>query len=845
MTGYRFGFELDTNPFYIHTSNTDITALFGASENSSTIRLYSGDQSNQGFNITTDVSPNLNIYRNNYNDSLFFIDGNTGCVGIGTTKPSNKLDIQGDLYIEGQLIQRGSNSILVTEVVVAGTSLYVEEVRSCNIDGTIKFVNSSLAAINDINCITLHTCNIDVHGKLTTYGNSTCNTQQLIVHNCEENSISPALKVIQCNSNEPVAQFYSGSNVVFSIGAYGIFGGTAIGIGTTTPNANLHIVNEMTTTAKPRIQYIGNIQTIETTSGDIKVNNPGVYQFGHIISWTGNNLDETMKMHASGILNLRGSNINSQYRFDALIHTLNDNISKPSLDNNVGNFSSYIDTSMISPPTLRIDRYSNKSVYLYLEWNTIESDYSVNMDLNIFATRNTGSIRVHPLLMYVEDYIPLLESSCDIGPQIADTGGLVIGVSSRGAEGYDYANMNSASFLWWNPVWIGLVNECQQNATCTSLPNIPQSVISPYTNQNVPFVEYLSTTLTYSDPYLADTLQISGQPFLQYILGNLVRFEMCHGQVPVIVSGTIQYGFIFRWDPTSVATNDMISLHTKIYISSHDDIHSYYEYNAIVSLENNGTTLPNKIMHNEINSYNSKEITILPIVKSKRISSSSVFIYVEWKTCNVNYMVNMKMEVIAPRSINNLGAHPFINLYRPSSTDVILYQNTNYEYSTIPGPLLGKAGTTLVDGYIVNINNGLRKIIYGGGYNFNSLGEHKAGFDITWENVATNLRQIFEVDFILYGNTSTNNFYKKVAVSINPYNNNTTLPGLTNIHYDQSLYCIDNNTKPIIEVLRLNSNSIRLYCKWTNVNANQKVFVKLEIVSSNNLGNISIIKLEI
>ena len=82
-------------------------------------------------------------------------------------------------------------------------------------------------------------------------------------------------------------------------------------------------------------------------------------------------------------------------------------------------------------------------------------------------------------------------------------------------------------------------------------------------------------------------------------------------------------------------------------------------------------------------------------------------------------------------------------------------------------------------------------------------------------------------------------------MSINPYNNNTTLPGLINIQYDQTLYCFDNNTKPIIEVLRLNSKAIRLYCKWTNSSINQKVFIKLDMVSSDNLGSINISKVEI
>lgn len=153
MTGKNtLGFLLEDATFYIHTSNAHEVAHFGTSGSNAKVRIYTDNQSNAGYVITTqressDVYPSFSIQGAHRSSPSFYVQGDTGYLGINTNMPQAAFDIHGDFLLDGQLIQSGANQVVSTSILQS-VSLYTNTIQSCNIDRVIDFSTSRLSNID-------------------------------------------------------------------------------------------------------------------------------------------------------------------------------------------------------------------------------------------------------------------------------------------------------------------------------------------------------------------------------------------------------------------------------------------------------------------------------------------------------------------------------------------------------------------------------------------------------------------------------------------------------------------------------------------------------------------------
>lgn len=154
MTGKNtLGFLLEDATFYIHTSNTHEVAHFGTSGSNANIRIYTDNQSNAGYVITTqressDLYPSFAIQGAHRSSPSFYVQGDTGYLGINTNMPLAAFDIHGDVLLDGQLIQSGTNQVLSTNILQS-TTLYTNAIYSCNVERVIDMTTSTLSNLDN------------------------------------------------------------------------------------------------------------------------------------------------------------------------------------------------------------------------------------------------------------------------------------------------------------------------------------------------------------------------------------------------------------------------------------------------------------------------------------------------------------------------------------------------------------------------------------------------------------------------------------------------------------------------------------------------------------------------
>lgn len=152
MSGNILGYDLNGTTFAITSSNIEEVARFGSTSQKSQLRIYSSGATHDGYFLEAIQKPlaqDFAITRSQHATPSVYIQGASGRVGIGTSIPSQALSVVGNVYIDGEIIQKGSNQIIVSETVLS-TSFYADYIyTSSNVDG-IDFTNSLVKNIQSL-----------------------------------------------------------------------------------------------------------------------------------------------------------------------------------------------------------------------------------------------------------------------------------------------------------------------------------------------------------------------------------------------------------------------------------------------------------------------------------------------------------------------------------------------------------------------------------------------------------------------------------------------------------------------------------------------------------------------
>lgn len=170
MSGCILGYELDKTVFSVASTNTEEVARFGTCNNISQIHIYASSRSNDGgYVLQSTQRPSasqqdfaIQLFRSAPSPPPMFIQGTTGRVGIGTSTPSHLLSVQGDIYIDGQIFQRGTNQIIQSEIVQS-TTVYADFLYSSNEQQIINFTGNNITNIKSADIFG----NVSVGGSLS------------------------------------------------------------------------------------------------------------------------------------------------------------------------------------------------------------------------------------------------------------------------------------------------------------------------------------------------------------------------------------------------------------------------------------------------------------------------------------------------------------------------------------------------------------------------------------------------------------------------------------------------------------------------------------------------------
>ncbi len=241
------GFDLEDSFFYVHGCNVGTIAQFGSTLTPSTIGLFTANDSNLAYHWGVEGSndPVFWIGKQLSMDPIyhmpvvapnFFIRGNDGNVGIGTDRPMYSLDVHGDIHITGQLFQKQSNVIILSELVQASVNS-TDYLTSSNADG-IDFTNTSIfnigeAQFND----TIYTSNLVVYGGRN----------------------PPSLSITQSGN---------------------------IGIGTAVPTSTLSVVGRFQTADNVQVHIMGDMQNVRAMQASTTVSSLEMQELAMILEWS-------------------------------------------------------------------------------------------------------------------------------------------------------------------------------------------------------------------------------------------------------------------------------------------------------------------------------------------------------------------------------------------------------------------------------------------------------------------------------------------------------------------------------------------------------------------------------
>lgn len=241
------GFDLEDSFFYVHGCNVGNIAQFGSTLTPSTIGLYTANDSNLAYHWGVEGSndPVFWIGKQLGMDPIlhmpivapnFFIRGDTGNIGIGTDQPKYSLDVHGDIHITGQLFQKQSNVIILSELVQA-TVNQTDFLTSSNADGIdftdTRIYNVESAQVND----TIYTSNIVVYGS----GN-------------------PRSLTITQTGN--------------------------VGIGTSIATSTLSVVGRFETAHNVQVHVMGDMQNVRAMQASSSISSQDVQELYMIVEWT-------------------------------------------------------------------------------------------------------------------------------------------------------------------------------------------------------------------------------------------------------------------------------------------------------------------------------------------------------------------------------------------------------------------------------------------------------------------------------------------------------------------------------------------------------------------------------
>lgn len=375
MSGKVLGFLLDEATFYIHTSNVPEVARFGSDDLSTHVRIYSDSDSNSGFILQTSKAskgapPSFSIQADHLAYPSFFVQGDTGRVGINTHRPNHALEVVGDFFLDGQIIQRGSNTILYSEVVQSG-SLYADVIRSCNVLNTIDCTNSVFSNVQVL-----------VANEEVRIGDTVVLSQVA----------GPALRVQQGDASRSVAQFsYLSSNVSLVVAA-----GGNVGVGTGTPLAPLHVQGGLRLEGEPFLHIMGGVQRLQATTRVPSVMVAGSYQIGFDMEWGNVATSEMDLLEITGTCFASGpSKKRMHFRFHALVDTTDNGTTLPGLDS-IADQSS-MTSEGFSPPKLRILRNGTRSIKVLVVWTSSQGGYQSTFKIDASGPTGLGTLRARPL----------------------------------------------------------------------------------------------------------------------------------------------------------------------------------------------------------------------------------------------------------------------------------------------------------------------------------------------------------------------------------------------------------------------------------------------------------------
>lgn len=151
----RVGFDLNNAHFYVYGSNVENVMTVGSSLLRSTIRLYADANSNASSDIGLDATTPPTLWLGNTLPVLYVKDNK---VGINNPNPTYPLDVSGDMRLSGTIVQAGTNTSIVTQMVESD-HIQVNSISSGNSEG-INFNGSSLYNISSITANSNITVNV-------------------------------------------------------------------------------------------------------------------------------------------------------------------------------------------------------------------------------------------------------------------------------------------------------------------------------------------------------------------------------------------------------------------------------------------------------------------------------------------------------------------------------------------------------------------------------------------------------------------------------------------------------------------------------------------------------------